>query len=153
MDFTTPGDEGILKTSDTLAEYNATEGALELTTVVSDPHFTIEFEAGYNATDYQTLEIVYKIDDPDLVGNSGGNMQIFICLGDVKVPEEIKSVIVSLTFDGEYNTATVNLSALYYWTGDINSIRIDYFNRTSGDSFAADGDTMFIQSIKLVPAE
>ena len=45
--------------------------------------------------------------------------------------------------DGKYHTMKIKMSDLSYWTGTINSLRIDFFDACTP------GDVMYIKSIRL----
>ena len=49
-----------------------------------------------------------------------------------------------VTKDGEYHTITIDLASLPYWTGDVNLLRVDFYDQSEV------GDTMYIKSIKLI---
>ena len=94
------------------------------------------------ADDYKAMEITYK--SPADTSDKAINLQVFLCAGDVTDPNASYQVMCPITKDGEYHTITINLAALSYWQGDINLIRMDFYDQSSV------GDTMYIKSIKLI---
>ncbi|MBE6585374.1 MAG: hypothetical protein E7645_02480 [Ruminococcaceae bacterium] len=93
------------------------------------------------AEDYDYLEITYKV-SPDNSQNAT-RLQVFVCAGNVTDPTANCQIMNNLNTDGEFHTLKIKLSAFAWWTGEINMLRIDFFD------YAAGGDSMVISSIKL----
>jgi len=87
------------------------------------------------------LEITYKV-SPDNSQNAT-RLQVFVCAGNVTDPTANCQIMNNLNTDGEFHTLKIKLSAFAWWTGEINMLRIDFFD------YAAGGDSMVISSIKL----
>ena len=68
---------------------------------------------------------------------------LFLCTGNKMDPDGSERTRITFTKDGEYHTATVDLSSLSFWSGKINRIRFDYF-----DSCAV-GDVIYVKSFIL----
>ncbi len=125
--------------------YDAAEGALKCEVTGEDAQFTMSYGRSLpilKAEDYKALEITYKC-SPDTSAKAT-QMQWFFMVGDVTNPTESCALKKVLTKDGEYQTVTIDLEALSYWNGNINSIRFDFFDQSEV------GDTMYIRSIKLI---
>lgn len=69
---------------------------------------------------------------------------MFLCAGEVQNADAKYQVMSRITKDGAYHTISIDLTQLSYWTGDVNSIRVDFFDQSEV------GDTMYIKSIKLI---
>ncbi len=145
LDFTTAGDETVLSgLNSTQMVYDADEAALKVVVTGEDPIITIPFSSApdtYSADEYGTLTITYMV--PEETSSVATTMQIFFCTGDVTQPSESYQTVLNLVCDGEYHTLTIQLSNFSFWTGDIHTLRIDYFNRCNA------GDIMYIKSITL----
>jgi hypothetical protein len=95
-----------------------------------------------NAADYKAIEIPYKC-TPE-TSSKASQIQLFFMVGDVTDPTESCALKRTLVKNGEYQTLTINMEKLAYWNGTINTIRVDFFDQSEV------GDTMYIQSIKLI---
>ena len=112
----------------------------------SDPQIYIDYNlagAFLNSSDYKTLKIEYMI--PGTNSSSSYECDLFFCCGDVANADPNCRHRITLIADGQYHTATVNLKNLGYFKGQINRIRLDYF-----DSCAA-GDVIYVKSFNLDP--
>ena len=137
--------EAISSTNSATVTYDEAEAALKAVVTGDDALFYLSFGQALpllKADDYKTLEITYK--SPADTSGKAVNLQVFLCVGDVTNPDTKYQVMRPVTKDGEYHTITIDLAALSYWTGDINLIRVDFYDQSSV------GDTMFIKSIKLI---
>ena len=115
---------------------------------MNDPQFSISYDKtsqNINADDYGYLEITYKVSTES--SSHANRMQIFIMTGAATTPQDAVGVgayvMENLIVDGEYHTLRIKLSDKTWWTGKINSLRIDFFD------YAVQGDTMYITNIKL----
>ncbi len=91
--------------------------------------------------DYDYLEITYKVSQNN--SQSAIRLQVFACVGNVTDPTANCQIMNNLNTDGEFHTLKIKLSDYNWWTGDINMMRIDFFDYATG------GDSMVISSIKL----
>lgn len=108
-----------------------------------DASFTVNYGAYVDITTetHTTLSIEYMI--PTDNGSSSYDCDIFLCAGDVTVPNGDARLRRSLIVDGEYHVLEIDLSQNNFWKGDIHQIRIDYFDHSS------EGDVMYIKGITL----
>lgn len=130
--------------NNSITNIDEAEGALKAVITGIDPYATLNFKAlssAYNADDYSTLELVYMV--PKTNSFTSYSIEIFLSTGETLTAEAGRSAVRSLICDGEYHTLTVDLSALSFWNGKINEIRLDFFTQSAID------DVMFIKSIKL----
>ena len=97
---------------------------------------------GVRVYDYATMEITYKC-SPE-TSKKAINLQVFYAAGSIKNPDAGHQVMKSIKKDGEYHTITIDLTTLKDWDGNINTIRVDFFDQSEV------GDTMYIKSIKLI---
>ena len=125
--------------------YDADKKAVALTSSsAGDPSVTIPYgDAGakVNASDVSILRIEYMI--PEENRRPIYECDIFICAGSVTMPDGNARIREGLITDGEYHVLEVYLSDYSFWTGDVHSIRFDYFD------FNEDGDVMYIKNITL----
>ncbi len=147
LDFSVAGtEEGLGSLHGTALEYSDEYGAMKATVTGGDPQFWIPCShapVAMKAADYGTLEITYMV--PADTSSAAVNLQVFLCVGDITTPDATHQVMLPIKRDGEFHTLTVSLSSLSYWTGDIHTVRVDFFDQ------ATVGDVMYIQSIKLLP--
>ncbi len=147
IDFSVAGAEKILTTLySVVLEHDAEYGALKATVTGEDTQFWIPFTMAsetVSADQYKTIEITYMA--PASNSAAASSIQLFLCAGSVTAPDAQHQVMRPLIRDGQFHTLTVDLSAIAYWTGDINILRVDFFDQS------AVGDVMYIQSIKLLP--
>jgi hypothetical protein len=137
--------DAISSTNSATVTYDETEAALKAVVTGDDALFYLSFGQSMpllKADDYKAMEITYK--SPADTSNKAVNLQVFLCAGNVTGPDAKYQVMCPITKDGEYHTITINLGALSYWTGDINLIRVDFYDQSTV------GDTMYIKSIKLI---
>ena len=123
-----------------------TEDGLHLVTPDAyDPYFHVDIELmqkGLMAEDLPYLELELML--PPTNGQSTYHMEIFLCAGDVVGATGGISVVAQIgSCNGQFQTVMIDLSQSPYWTGEIHSIRIDYF------SGGVPGDTMVIKSVTL----
>lgn len=127
-----------------ITSIDSAEGAMKAVITGIDPYATLNFKelsSTYNADDYSTLELVYMV--PKTNSFTSYSIEIFLSTGETLTAEAGRSAVRSLVCDGEYHTLTVDLSALSFWNGKINEIRLDFFTQSAID------DVLFIKSIKL----
>ncbi len=146
LDFTDSGDEKILTGLHSVQlNHDANEGALKAVVTGGDAQFCIPFINApdvYSADEYGKVEITYRVDPAN--SSAAHTLQLFLCAGEITGADAAYQVMRPLSLDGEYHTLVIDLSTLPYWTGNINMIRIDFFDQSSA------GDTMYIKSIKLL---
>jgi hypothetical protein len=121
------------------------EGAIKAVVTGGDALFYLGFSQStpaLKAQDYATLEITYKC--PTNTSGKAVNLQVFYCAGSIQNADAAHQVMKSITKDGEYHTITIDLSTFKDWDGNINTLRIDFFDQSEV------GDTMYIKSIKLI---
>ena len=95
-----------------------------------------------SADTYKTLVIEYVL--PATNSKTAYQADLFLCAGNVTAPTGEARVRVSgLIADGEVHTVEVDLSGYSFWKGNINLIRIDYFDQ------CAAGDVFYLRSIAL----
>ncbi len=132
-------------TNNSTVSYSEEQKAAVLTiAAASDPHVTIDYTASspvLKAEDYSVIKITYMI--PASNSRSSYTAELFLCTGSTMNAEGGKSVRTQVVADGEYHTAEIKVSNLNFWSGNINSIRFDYFDA------CAEGDVMYVQSIEL----
>lgn len=135
----------ISSTNSATVSYDASEEALKAVVSGNDALFYLSYGSAtplLKADDYKTLEITYKC--PADTSSKAINLQVFLCAGEVQNADAKYQVMSRITKDGEYHTLSIDLTKLSYWTGDVNSIRVDFFDQSEV------GDTMYIKSIKLI---
>ena len=132
-------------TNNTTVGYSEEQKAAALTiAAASDPHVTIDYTQSnptLKAQDYSVIKITYMI--PTSNSKSNYIAELFLCTGSTMNAEGGKSVRTQVVADGEYHTAEIKVSNLNFWSGNINTIRFDYFDS------CAEGDVMYVQSIEL----
>ena len=145
LDFSVKGTEkAISSTNGSTVTYDVSEEALKCVVTGGDPLFYLNFSQSIpllQTTDYATLEITYMC--PTTNSSTASRLQVFYCGGSIANPDATHQVMTSVTKDGQYHTITIDLSTFLDWNGDINTLRIDFFDA------ANTGDTMYIKSIKL----
>jgi hypothetical protein len=91
---------------------------------------------GISADDYKYIVYTYKVNSC-----SGTDGEIFLCAGSVSVPTAGYSVVFPLEKTGKYVSRVLDLTSLSYWSGDIHSVRLDYF------ATASLGNSVYIDSV------
>lgn len=112
-----------------------------------DPYFTVNYRnllEVYTAEDYLCLEITYMV--PESCAYDRYDMELFLCSGSVKGATAGISTFVELVADGEWHTVRVDLGATGHWSGNIHSIRMDFFSACEA------GDFMFVRNFNLLSA-
>ena len=146
LDFSIKGtDKAISSTNSATVGYDATEQALKCEVTGGDALFYMTYSQSIpvlKGEDYATMEITYKC--PTNTSGKAINLQVFYCLGSQINPDAGHQVLKSITKDGEYHTITIDLTTLKDWDGNINTIRVDFFDQSEM------GDIMYIKSIKLI---
>jgi len=100
------------------------------------------FGVQLSADTYKTLVIDYVI--PANSSRDTFAADIFLCAGSLMSPSGDARVRVDgFIADGECHTMRVDLSGLAFWSGNINLIRIDYFDK------CAAGDVFYLAAIGL----
>ena len=111
-----------------------------------DPYFTINYRnlmELYTAEDFACLEFTYMV--PETCAQDLYAMELFLCSGSVTGATAGISTVVELVADGEWRTVRVDLGATGYWSGEIHSIRMDFFSSCEA------GDFMFVRNFNLFP--
>ena len=145
LDFSVKGTEkAVSSTNSASVTYDVSEEALKCVVTGNDALFYLTFTQSIptlKAKDYTKLEITYKC--PTDTSGKAINLQVFYCVGSVANPDPNYQVLKFIQKDGEYHTITIDLTALKGWDGNINVLRVDFFDQSET------GDTMYIKSIKL----
>ena len=132
-------------TSNTEVTFDAEQSAAVLKAQAAvDPHVTIDYlkiKPYMQAKGYSKIVLVYMI--PVTNGQASYNCSLFLSTGASMYAEGGKSVTVEVTADGEYHTIEIDVVGLSFWSGDINRVRLDYFEGCSVD------DVMYLKSITL----
>ena len=125
--------------------FDADIGALKATSTGIDAQFYLTYgqsDISLNAEDYRAIEITYMV--PEDTSSQATNMQLFICAGETENPAADKQAMIRLVRDGQFHTATVSLSKLSFWKGQVHLIRVDFFDQSTP------GDTIYIKNVKLI---
>ena len=146
LDFSSQdGMQPLERPYNTDVSYNSSQKAARFkVTNASDPQVYVNYRnapAPLYADDYATLRIMYMI--PESASQDSYACDLFLCTGDKTSPDGSERTRITLYRDGQWRVASVNLRALSFWTGKINTIRFDYF-----DSCAA-GDIIYVKSFVL----
>ncbi|MBO4422292.1 MAG: dockerin type I repeat-containing protein [Clostridia bacterium] len=146
IDFSVEDNTSVANTpNNTNITYNRTEKALQLrVSKAEDPQVMIDYTGSSDvlyASDYKTLEIVYKIPTSNKL--SSYVTDLFLCTGSKMQPDGSERTRASLIKDGQYHTLSVDLSKLSFWSGKINKIRFDYFDACEVY------DVIYVKSIRL----
>ena len=147
LSFTEPGYTAFLSNPiGTFVEYSAEQKAAVLRvgdpTDVSVALSFASFGVEISADTYKTLVIEYVL--PASNSMEAYQADLFLCAGNVTAPTGEARVRVSgLIADGDVHTVEVDLSGCAFWTGNINMIRIDYFDKCDA------GDVFYLRSIAL----
>ena len=132
-------------TSNTEVTFDAEQSAAVLKAQAAvDPHVTIDYlkiKPYMQAEGYSKIVLEYMI--PVTNGQASYNCSLFLSTGASMYAEGGKSVTVEVTADGEYHTVEIDVVGLSFWSGDINRVRLDYFEGCSVD------DVMYLKSITL----
>ena len=142
--FDTPGDtEGWNSTHMSLI---ASDGALTMTTVIetNDPIMTLTNGANLNAGRYDKFEIKYR---HKYDSDKGQSITIYFTtdtVGSMREATTIRVPLASSDSNGEWVTATVDLTKVADWKGTIKQMRFDPFNSTG---------TMEIDYMKFIEKE
>lgn len=111
-----------------------------------DPYFTVDFstlEEAAIAEDYPYVEIEYMI--PETNSNINYTMELFLCAGNTLHATAGRSVTTIIgPPDGQWKKIRISLCDSEYWTGEIHSIRMDYFASCSM------GDMLYIRSVNFI---
>ena len=132
--------------SGTVIEHSAEMQAAELR--VADPADVFvsipfsSFGVEISADTYKTLVIEYII--PASSSRDTYEADIFLCAGNLMSPSGDAFLRVGgFIADGEKHTMRVDLSGCAFWSGNINLIRIDYFDKCDA------GDVFYLAAIGL----
>lgn len=109
----------------------------------SDVYASLDFSSlNLSTVEYSKFVVEYMV--PTTNSQKSYGSTLFYSTSDGGISSE-KTVSATLTVDGQYHTATFDLSAEASWTGNVAVMRFDYFNGT-----CAEGDKIYIKRITLV---
>ena len=146
LDFSSQdGMQPLERPYNTDVSYNSSQKAARFkATDANDPQVYVNYlnaSTPLYAENYRTLEFTYKI--PENASLDSYACDLFLCTGGKTAPDGSERTRVSLIKDGQWHTASVDLSSLSFWSGKINAIRFDYFDQCSA------GDIMYVKSFVL----
>ncbi len=129
--------------NDLTPTFDSGVGALKLTASgrLYDPRVLLDFEYTVSADTYKYLVFTYMM--PATVSGSPNVGEIFLSAGSTKLPTQGKSVSFALTRGSVFITERFDLTSYSWWTGNINSIRLDVFD------YAREDDLMYVDSVIL----
>ena len=148
VDFTkVDGAALISKTNNTSVVFDNEKNATRLEVIGKDPYFIIDYSVNseiLQASDYSKLRITYMV--PEGQSTSNFSYCVFPCAGSITGPTSQAQIYsaTGIIADGEYHTLEIDLSQYAFWDGNINMIRLDYFNSCEV------GDVFYITSFELV---
>ena len=142
--------------TDATLSYDAEKGAAKFEVTGNDSYFQIDYSAcqdfsntTYPTSSYSCIEFEYMIPANTAKYPAGlaAGQQLFYQVGANTSPNGTYSVpeFVTLIADGKWHTAryyTSNIGA--NWTGNINSLRIDFLNNALGA-----GQTFYLKSFSI----
>ena len=147
IDFTTEANASLITAlNNTKVAYEKAKTAVKLTaTSADDVQAYIDFTqfGQLYAQNYKTMTIEYMV--PKKNKNTDYSFEMFLCAGNVTIPTGGMSVTGSYVKGDSWNTVTVSLEDLSFWTGRINCFRFDYMNVCQAN------DSVLIRSITLSP--
>ncbi len=147
-DLTVPNTENLFYFLNyTDASYDETQSAVVLERVGgSDVYASLDFSSlNLSTIEYTKLVVEYML--PTTNSKSTYVSSLYYSTSDGGISAD-RTVSATLTVDGQYHTATFDLSAEESWTGNVAVMRLDYFNGT-----CAEGDKVYIKRIALVRAD
>ncbi|MBE6574332.1 MAG: hypothetical protein E7652_08060 [Ruminococcaceae bacterium] len=113
-------------------------------TVAEDPFVCFNMsKATMNAEDYSSISLRYKLPMTNALPSYSAQI-FFKCKGQEL--SETTSQRVTLVSDGEYHTATFELDDKDYWTGEVELIRVDYFDSCQ------EQDVFYMESLEFTKA-
>ena len=125
--------------------YSAEENAAMIkATAAVDPHVTIDYlniQPNMQAKNYSKIVFEYMI--PMTNGQLSYKCSLFLATGSSMYAEGGKSVTIDVAADGEYHTVEIDVSDLNFWSGNINRVRLDYFEGCAVD------DVMYVRYLTL----
>lgn len=92
----------------------------------SDPYVYFNFSSAaskVNASQYKYIVLRYKTNS----GAKTDTFKMYLCAGNTVSPEESSTTSFAMTRDDQWHTKVVDLSKLSSWTGNLSSIRLDFF--------------------------
>lgn len=142
--------------TDATLSYDAEKGAAKFEVTGNDSYFWIDYSAcqdfsdtTYPTSSYSCIEFEYMIPANAAIYPAGlaAGQQLFYQVGNTVSPDGNYAVgeFVTLVADGKWHTAkyyTANIGA--NWTGNINSLRIDFLNNALGA-----GQTFYLKSFSI----
>lgn len=129
------------------ASFDKTQNAVVLERIGgSDVYASLDFSSlNLSTIEYSKFVVEYMV--PTTNSKTSYGSTLFYSTSDGGISAE-KTVAATLTADGQYHTATFDLSSEELWTGNVAVMRFDYFNGT-----CAEGDKIYIRRIALVRAD
>ncbi len=107
----------------------------------TDPYFSVDYSvSGIKTEDYSSVTVKYMIPSGNEL--SSYSAQLFFSCDESGISEEM-SERVKLKKDGRYHEIKIKLKNKDYWSGDLTSIRFDFFDECEK------GDLFYIESITL----
>ncbi len=106
----------------------------------SDPYVYFNFSSAaskVNATQYKYIVLRYKTNS----SAKTGTFKMYLCAGNTVSPTESSTASFTMTKDDQWHTKVVDLSKLSSWTGNVTSIRLDFFEGSTNN-----GDTVQISN-------
>jgi hypothetical protein len=148
LDFSkADGVSALCNPKDTSITYDSAQKAVKLTVQnPSDVSVALSFHIfpeKMAAEQYPILKIEYMIPKTNQLDTY--TCDLFLCAGDITVPNGDARIRSNLIADGKYHTLVVNLAESGCWKGDIHLIRFDYLDQ------CAEGDVIYVKSMELVP--
>ncbi|MBE7065412.1 MAG: hypothetical protein E7384_06340 [Ruminococcaceae bacterium] len=106
----------------------------------NDPHVNMDYAniGTLSASTYKYIVITAKTSASNI------DSRLYLCPGTITGPTESCAVSVDWINDGLWHDYLIDLSSLSNWTGNLNSIRFDYFDGTT-----TAGSTLYFRSIKF----
>lgn len=134
-----------------IPSYDDTQKAAKLTVEGDDSYFHINYnlyDTVYTTTNYKCIEFEYMIPtDSNLYpyGMASGQ-ELYYQVGTNKLPSASAWAgnPVALIADGQYHTAKIYTANLSGWSGQLNSLRIDFLN----DGITS-GQVMYLKSFSI----
>ena len=125
-------------------EFDSEQKAAKLTVTGDDVNILLNLKTGeaLKAEDYSKIVVEYMI--PKTNKQKSYRFEMYFCVGGVTEPTEDNSARENYVFDGEYHTVEVPMDSFKTHSGEMLSLRFDYF------ATAAAGDVMYVKSVTFV---
>ena len=118
--------------------------SMKFTVTDNDPYFLVDYTKSsqkISASANKKISITYMA--PKSNSKSSYVCELFLVAGSTTDPEAGKSVTFEYTADGKYHTKVIDLSSVYFWNGNVNGVRVDFF------ADCAIGDSFYIKELKI----